>query len=155
MLFRSTVEKVPVATCQITLSFENLIDPLQLAQAECCLEVREPVVQAGDDKGRLRVRHTTTVIPEFPRERGNLGITCHDRATLARGDQLAWVEGEASDISPDPSRPVVQFGAERTGSVFDHRDLVFGRQLKDSRVGGHEPKCMDDDDRLEILNATC
>src|SRR3989304_5000928 len=90
---------------------DELLDPAQLGEPECGLQVRHPVVEADlavgfdDDRRRqvpLVVRHRDAVVPERAETSGQVAIPRDDHPALAGGDQFPGMKAEDRDVAVAP-----------------------------------------------------
>jgi hypothetical protein len=100
---------------------EELVESLQLSQPNCCLNIRQAVVEAnlivlvgGPGESRL--------CGQVPCLRRESLIVADDHSAAAGGDDLVAIEGETPELSDRADlAPIGKCRAEGFGSVLDDR----------------------------------
>ena len=137
------------------LTFHDLVHPAKLSHPERRLDVGEAEVVAElfVIEALLRLKGE---VPERPDASGEIGVVGNDHPALAGGDELVGVEAEGAEC-PEAAAAAPTWrwafslgevlGAVRFGSVFDHGQLVPGRQLQHGIHVDRVPEDMHGHDR--------
>src|SRR5437764_2207031 len=97
---------------------QELLEPAELRDAHRAEDVRQAVVEAGRRDLEVTVR-LDAVVPQAPDRVGNLRVVRGDGAALARGDDLARMEGQAPERPEPAARTPSPARTERSGGVLE------------------------------------
>ena len=145
---RLTGQLRPVAVSQLGAPLQERLQPGELGEPECALQIRQPVVVPELHHGGVLVASLVAlaglrlepVVPEPPQARVQLATRRGHQAALAGGDVLDGMEAEGRQVGERAHPPAPVLGAERMRRVLDEREPAVAREgaerVEVSRLAG-------------------